>query len=76
MLSGAEVNEGEALKQAAADFIAAVPAWPPGGAAVVKQRLATVGAAPDHGCRCARTDAADAMRTGRDSEGNGDACRR
>ena len=47
MLNGAEANEREALRQAAADFIAAVPAWPPGGAVVVKQRLATAAAAAD-----------------------------
>jgi hypothetical protein len=34
-------DKGE-LTQAAEDFIAAVPAWPPGGAAVVKHRFAKV----------------------------------
>jgi hypothetical protein len=51
MLNGAAASEREALKQAGEDFIAAVPAWPPGGAVVVKDRLTRVEAAP-------KTDAA------------------
>ena len=43
--AGRRIREMEWAKrgmQAAADFIAAVPAWPPGGAAVVKDRFAKV----------------------------------
>ena len=46
ILNGAEANETEALRQAAENFIAAVPAWPPGGAVTVKDRLAKVESAP------------------------------
>ncbi len=45
VLKDLAAGEREALKQAAENFIAAVPTWPPGGAEVVKERLAKVDSA-------------------------------
>lgn len=42
--AGAAASDTGELAKAAEDFIAAVPAWPPGGAAVVKDRFANVDA--------------------------------
>ena len=39
---GSAASDTEELTQAAEAFIAAVPAWPPGGAAVMKDRFAKV----------------------------------
>jgi hypothetical protein len=44
LLRGTETGEGEALRRAAEEFIAAVPAWPAGGAAAAKQRLTNLAA--------------------------------
>jgi ElaB/YqjD/DUF883 family membrane-anchored ribosome-binding protein len=45
-LNGAAAGERQALRQAAESFMAAVPAWPPDGAVVVKERLAKAESAP------------------------------
>ena len=46
ILNGTAASERETLRQAAENFMATVPAWPPDGAVVVKERLAKVESAP------------------------------
>jgi uncharacterized glyoxalase superfamily protein PhnB len=45
--SGAAVDDSGNLAQVALDFMAAIRAWPPGGAAVLKDRLAKADALPE-----------------------------
>jgi hypothetical protein len=46
ILNGGAASERESLRQAAENFMAAVPAWPSGGAVVAKERLSTVESMP------------------------------